>query len=310
MKHAWTNIHWYQFQYKLPAGPLPSNGLWSMARMKKQNEKHEKVNMLAKSKTRKGGLGKNEHPDGLTTFKGNSGKNRGMWKEFISRWIENPKGRSRQKWDEKKRKKRKSKHAKSIDHRCDIQSALDSRASSNSSTIKRSYFLQVYERDLTPCPQQWSWCVFKRRHPPEEELLQVYVRTRAITCPIFQCLVCLCEVMSANCQSSCISKHSYIHDHASYVLIHLIKLLCYSYAFAFSIPILISVKINHVNFKFNQSCQFQIQSIMSISNSINHANFKIQQSCRLQALAVLSNSSSCIHVKSISICFYDTICFC
>jgi len=38
--------------------------------------------MLAKSKTRKGGLGKNEHPDGLTTFKGNSGKNRGMWKNY------------------------------------------------------------------------------------------------------------------------------------------------------------------------------------------------------------------------------------
>jgi len=32
------------------------------------------MNMLAKSKTWKGGLGKNEHPDGLTTFKGNSGK--------------------------------------------------------------------------------------------------------------------------------------------------------------------------------------------------------------------------------------------
>ena len=56
----------------------PQYGLWSMARMKKQNEKHEKMNMLAKSKTRKGGLGKNEHPDGLTTFKGNLGKNRGM----------------------------------------------------------------------------------------------------------------------------------------------------------------------------------------------------------------------------------------
>ena len=38
--------------------------------------------MLAKSKTRKGGLGKNEHPDGLTTFKGNSGKNRGNKKLF------------------------------------------------------------------------------------------------------------------------------------------------------------------------------------------------------------------------------------
>ena len=58
--------------------PSPSDGLWSMARMKKQNEKREKMNMLAKSKTRKGGLGKNEHPDGLTTFKGNSGKNRGI----------------------------------------------------------------------------------------------------------------------------------------------------------------------------------------------------------------------------------------
>ena len=46
-----------------------------------KNEKTEwkawKMNMLAKSKTRKGGLGKNEHPGGLTTFKGNSGKNRG-----------------------------------------------------------------------------------------------------------------------------------------------------------------------------------------------------------------------------------------
>jgi len=113
---------------------------------------------------------------------------------------------------------------------------------------------------------------------PEEELLQVYVRARAITCPTFQCFVCLCEIMSANCQSSCISKHSYMHNHASYMLMHLIKLLCYSYTFAFSIPMLISVKINH-------------------------ANFKIQQSCQLQTLAVLSNSSSCSHVKLISICF-------
>jgi len=54
-----------------------------MARMKKQNEKHEKITMLAKSKTRKGGLGKNEHPDGLTTFKGNSSKNRGNTKKLF-----------------------------------------------------------------------------------------------------------------------------------------------------------------------------------------------------------------------------------
>jgi len=66
--------------------------------MKSMNKK-----LLAKSKTRKGGLGKKEHPDGLTTFKGSSGKNRGM--KIIPRWIENPKGRSRQKWDDEKNKK-------------------------------------------------------------------------------------------------------------------------------------------------------------------------------------------------------------
>ena len=42
-----------------------------------------KMNKLAKLKTRKGGLGKNEHPGGLTTFEGNSGKKQGQWKEFM-----------------------------------------------------------------------------------------------------------------------------------------------------------------------------------------------------------------------------------
>jgi len=65
--------------------------------------------MLAKSRTRKGGLGKNEHPDGLTTFKGNSGKNRGIWKKTIPRWVENPKGRSRQKWDDESKNEKNNK---------------------------------------------------------------------------------------------------------------------------------------------------------------------------------------------------------
>jgi len=131
-----------------------------MARMKKQNEKHEKVNMLAKSKTRKGGLGKNEHPDGLTTFKGNSGKKQGHSKKFIPRWIENPKGRSRQKWDEKKKKKitrekeTSMQRALTTDAIPKVYSTVE--ASSNSNTTKRSYSLQVYERDMAPCPQQWS----------------------------------------------------------------------------------------------------------------------------------------------------------
>ena len=105
---------------------------------------------------------------------------------------------------------------------------------------------------------------------PEGELLQVYVRARAITCPIFQCFVCLCEIMSTNCQSSCISKHSYMHNHASYVSMHLIKLLCYSYASAFSIPMLISIKINLVNFKF----------LLLTTNVYCLVNSKIQQSCQ------------------------------
>jgi hypothetical protein len=43
-------------------------------RIKNENKR------LAKSKTRKGGLGKNEHPAGLVTREGNSGKNGAMKK--------------------------------------------------------------------------------------------------------------------------------------------------------------------------------------------------------------------------------------
>jgi len=62
-----------------------------MARMKKQNERY-KINKLAKLKTRKGSLGKNEHPDGLTTFKGNSGKNRGNEKNLFPGGLKIRKG--------------------------------------------------------------------------------------------------------------------------------------------------------------------------------------------------------------------------
>ena len=72
-----------------------------------KNEKTEwkawKMNMLAKSKTWKGGLGKNEHPDGLTTSERRSRQKQGQQKKTIPRWVENPKGRSRQKWDDEKK---------------------------------------------------------------------------------------------------------------------------------------------------------------------------------------------------------------
>jgi len=62
--------------------------------------------------------------------------------------------------------------------------------------------------------QQWFRCIFKRLHPQKRNSCK-HVRARATTCPIFQCFVCRCEIMSTNCQSSCISKHSYMHNHAS-----------------------------------------------------------------------------------------------
>ena len=72
-----------------------------------------------------------------------------------------------------------------------------------------------------------------------------------------------------------------MHNHASYVFMHLIKLSCYSYASAFAIPMLISVKINRVNFKF----------LLLTTNAYRHVNFKIQQSCQhscqIQAPAVM-----------------------
>jgi len=100
---------------------------------------------------KRGAFEKNLLPGGLKTRKGDPGKN-GMKK----------------KWKNNKRKR--SKYAKSIDHRCDTQSVLNSRASSDSSTIKRFYFLQIFERDTAPCPQQRPWCVFKWRHPQKRNL--------------------------------------------------------------------------------------------------------------------------------------------
>jgi len=56
------------------------------------------------------------------------------------------------------------------------------------------------------------------------------------------------------------------------MLMHLIKLLCCSYTFAFSIPMLISVKINHVNFQLLLSWQFQTATVLSISNPCSHVS--------------------------------------
>ncbi len=179
---------------------------------------------------------------------------------------------------------------KSIDHGCDVQSTYVTVPASGN-TIQ-TIFLYNF---TASCIQAMVSMYLQTTASLEEELLQIHVRARAITCPIFQYSVCLCEILSTNCQSSCMPKHSYMHNHASYMSMHLIKLLCYSYASALSIPMLISIKIDHVSFKF----------LLLTTNVYRHVNFKVQQSCQhscqIQAPAVMS-----IKFKS----FSNTICFC
>jgi len=92
------------------------------------------MNELAKRKTRRGGLGKNEYPAGLATYKGNSGKNKGNEKNLF------PGGSKTRKGDPGKNgmiksKQSKSKHAESIDHRCDTQDVLNIKAPSNDDVV-------------------------------------------------------------------------------------------------------------------------------------------------------------------------------
>jgi len=163
---------------------------------------------------------------------------------------------------------------KSIDHKCDVRSIYVT-VPTSSHTVQT-----VFLYDFTASYLQAMVSMYlQTTASPEEE---PFVGARAITCPIFRCFICLCEIVSTNCQSSCISKHSYMHNHASYVFMHLIRLSCYSYASAFSIPMLISIKINRVNFKF----------LLLTTNAYCHVDFKVQQSCQhscqIQAPAVMS----------------------
>jgi len=242
--------------------------------------------MLAKSKTRKGGLGKNEHPDGLTTFKGNPGKNRGMKKLFPggskTRKGDPGKNGMMKKW---KKWNGKNKHAKALttDAMSKALTWLFQQAAIQSNCFTAS------------CLQRWSRRVFKRRHPQKRNSCKCMSEREPLRAQYSSVSSVSAKLCLPNCQSSCIPEHPYMHNHASYMFMHLIKLLCYSYASAFSIPMLISIKINRVNFKF----------LLPTINVYCHANFKIQQSCQhpcqIQAPAVRS-------IKFNS--FSNTICFC
>jgi len=98
------------------------------------------MNKLAKLKTRKGGLGKNEHPAGLTTSEGNSGKNRGNDKNLFPGGLKTRKGdpgkNGMMKKSNKKETKANMQKALTTDAISKVCSALEH--PNNDSAIKRA----------------------------------------------------------------------------------------------------------------------------------------------------------------------------
>ncbi|AES75746.1 hypothetical protein MTR_6g057580 [Medicago truncatula] len=92
------------------------------------------MNKLAKLKTRKGGLGKNERPAGLTTLRGNPGKNGIMKRIYFPGGSKTPTGDPGKNGMQNKIERN---HAKSIDHRCSIQCIPGTEASSSDDVSSR-----------------------------------------------------------------------------------------------------------------------------------------------------------------------------
>ena len=177
---------------------------------------------------------------------------------------------------------------KSIDHRCDVQSTYVI-VPTSSNTIQ-TIFLYNF---TAPCLQRWSRCIFKQLHPQKRNFCKYMSEREPLRAQYSNVLSVAVKVVSTNCQSSCIPKHSYMHNHASYVFMHSIRLSRYSYASAFSIPMSISIKIDLVNFKF----------LLLTTNVYCHVNFKIQQSCQHSC----RNSSSCSYVNQIQFFFIQFV---
>ena len=136
---------------------------------------------------------------------------------------------------------------KSIDHRCDVQSTYVTVPTS--SNITQTVFLYNV---TASCLRRWSRRIFKRRHPQKRNFCKMYVRARAITCPIFQCFVCLCEIVSNKLPTIMHSK-TFIHAQSCILRVH-----------AFDKIVMLFIRIcilnSYVNFNQNPSCQLQISS--------------------------------------------------
>jgi len=92
-------------------------------------------------------------------------------RKTIPRWIENPKGRSRQKWDDERKNEKEiinNKHARSIDHRCDVQGTYVT-VPRSSSTIQTVLLYNFYSF----LPSALVSTYLQTTASPEEELLHM-----------------------------------------------------------------------------------------------------------------------------------------
>jgi hypothetical protein len=140
------------------------------------------------------------------------------------------------------------------------------------------------------CPQPWFSYVSQRRSLQRGFRCE-YVVARAITCPIFRRFVYLCETSLSNCKPIMHFKHSYMHNHAFYVLIRLIILLYHAYML-------------HSQFHFSIQLNLHSQSI-STFNSIQFNSISISNSTQFQfPVSIQSqfqfNSISTVKLNSIS----------
>ena len=103
-------------------------------------------------------------------------------KKTIPRWVENPKGRSRQKWDdERKMKKKYKKKTTNMQKRWPrMRCPKHLRDCSN----KQQYHSDCFSlRCYSLLPSTMVSVYLRTTASPEEELLQICVQARAITCP-------------------------------------------------------------------------------------------------------------------------------
>jgi hypothetical protein len=190
----------------------------------------------------KWGNAKNLFPGESKTRKGGSGKS-GVWKWKMKEWN----------------------IKKALTTDANIQCLPSTDTPSNGDLYPRTFQGSLLYKFY--CPQPWFRYVSRRRSLQKSFFPCEYVAARATTCPIFQCFVCLCETSPSNCQSIMHFKHSYMHNHAFYVLIHPIILLYHTYMLHIqlstakfnasfhsptSIPIMSTVKFEAIS---NLQCQ-------------------------------------------------------